>query len=150
MRYPFIAIKKNNKLIQPLGFFKKILYSSEIIHAIIKKEYKIRPLSGYYFEKSDYIFKDYILNLYNKRIEAKNNNNKQQETILKKALVSIYGRFGITFDNPSILLTDDIDKIYNLENKIKINKINNKYMVKYIPNKMQIIKNKKILRPRID
>jgi hypothetical protein len=150
MRYPFIALKRKNKLIQPLGTFIKTLYSGEIIQAIKNKEYKIKPLSGYYFEKSDYIFKEYILNFYKKRVEAKKNNNKKEEIILKKALVSIYGRFGITLDNPSILLTSNIDNIFSLEKKLKITKINNKYLVKYTPNQYEIIKNKKILRPRID
>jgi DNA polymerase elongation subunit (family B) len=149
MRYPTLAIKHNDKIIQPLGEFSGIFYTKEILNCIIHKEYDFKPIEGYYFIKSDYIFKSFIQELYEIRLKAKNNKDLGLEILTKKCLVSLYGRFGIKLD-------DDIINLYEYQyinqiNNIKyINEYDNYCLVKHSPDNLQKSLNNEILKPRID
>ena len=87
---------KNNgiRTVSALGEWSGWYFSEEIFNAI-KYGYKIKIIWGYLFEK-EYIFKDYVNDLY----EIKKNSEKGSSdyTISKLLLNSLYGRFGMSPD----------------------------------------------------
>lgn len=149
MKYPTLSIKYKDKLIQPIGEFKGIFYTKEILDCIINKEYEFIAIEGYYFIESDYIFKDFIESLYNIRLEAKEKKDKGLEILTKKCMVSLYGRFGIKLDDDIIDLYEykEIEKINNIKN---IQEFNEYVLVRHTPDQQNISLNNKILKPRID
>lgn len=157
MKYPTLSIKYqiniNNKevskLIQPLGEFTSVFYTKEILDCIIHQEYEFQAIEGYYFEKSDYIFKDFIEELYDIRLKAKENKDKGLEILTKKCLVSLYGRFGIKLDDDIINLYD-YNEVKKINNPKEIKEFNDYALVKYTPDLIDIELNNKILKPRID
>lgn len=154
MKYPTLSIKyeieNNSKLIQPLGEFIGTFYTKEILDCIINKEYEFIAIDGYYFKKSDYIFKNFIEELYDIRLKAKENKDKGLEILTKKCLVSLYGRFGIKLDDDITNIYDinEVEKIKNIKGKIQEHE--NYAIIKHSPDETEISLNNKILKPRID
>jgi DNA polymerase type B, organellar and viral len=72
---------------------KRFFLFSEEIYNAMKYGYKFEILRGYIFEK-DFIFSDYIKDLYS----IKENHNKALYLISKLLLNSLYGRFGMNYD----------------------------------------------------
>lgn len=96
------------KTMAPLGTWKGWYFSEEIKLAM-NNGYEIEILNGYLFEKG-YIFKDYVLDLYN--IKNKSSKDDPWYIISKLLLNSLYGRFGM---DPVLtkhaLLTDPVEII---------------------------------------
>jgi hypothetical protein len=149
MRYPTLSIKKDGKLIQPLGEFSGVFYSKEILDCIQNNDYEFKAIEGFYFTEEEYIFKDFIDNLYNIRIQAKNNKDIGLDTLTKKCMVSLYGRFGIKLDDDIINLYEYQD-VYNIENIKSIEEFENFALIKHSPDLLTVSLNNKILKPRID
>lgn len=155
MKYPTLSIKyqindkEDSKLIQALGEFTSVFYTKEILDCIQNQEYEFIPIEGYYFEKSDYIFKDFIEELYEIRLKAKQNKDKGLEILTKKCLVSLYGRFGIKLDDDIINLYD-YNEVKTINNPKEIKEFEEYTLVKYSPDTINKELNNKILKPRID
>jgi hypothetical protein len=81
-------------LISPIGRWTSVYYYKEIIKAI-ELGYKIEFKKGLKYEREDYIFKDYVDDIYKLRNENKNN---PLGSICKLLLNSLYGRFGMKID----------------------------------------------------
>jgi hypothetical protein len=92
MYIPFL-IKYDTKygLTNPLGTWKGIYFSEEIKYAL-KLGYRFEYIKGYEFQKKN-IFKDFVINLYDKRLKHK---NKPMEFIIKLIMNSLYGRLGMS------------------------------------------------------
>ncbi|KAL4341478.1 hypothetical protein GQ457_08G030630 [Hibiscus cannabinus] len=136
---PFLPYrdKKNNTLIFPTGKFVGVYYSEELKFAI-KEGYSIMPLSGYLFENTHSSpFGSFVSTIYEKRQEAKKNNNDAQSYVYKILMNSLYGRFGI---NPKCSITEICDeerfhKILEMTGLIKGEKISeNNYIAVYWQN----------------
>jgi DNA polymerase type B, organellar and viral len=91
---PIIQTKVKERTISPLGKWRDFLFSEEIYNAI-KYGYKFEILRGYIFDK-DYIFKEYIRDLY--IIKEKHNKSHPLYLISKLLLNSLYGKFGMNYD----------------------------------------------------
>jgi len=93
--HPILQIHHKTKdgirTISPLGTWEGMYFSEELYNAE-KYGYKFEILWGYTFEKG-YIFKDYIDNLYNLRLQYSKDN--PMNLICKLLLNSLYGRFGM-------------------------------------------------------
>lgn len=89
-------------LVFPTGRWIGHYYSEELKFAVTQG-YKILPLRGYIFEKSDSPFQDFIGDLYESRLEAKKAGNESLSFVYKILMNSLYGRFGI---NPTSVMTE--------------------------------------------
>jgi DNA polymerase family B len=93
--YPILQIYHNSKdglrTIAPLGEWEGIYFSEELYNAE-KYGYKFEVLWGYIFE-SDYIFKDFVDNIYILRLNYPKSD--PMNYIAKLLLNSLYGRFGM-------------------------------------------------------
>lgn len=76
----------------PLGTWEMMIYSEEMINAM-KYGYKFEILRGYYFESKDIIFRNYITELYNLRLNY--DKGHPMNFIAKILMNSLYGRFGM-------------------------------------------------------
>lgn len=81
---------KNHGLIAPLGKWRGVYFSEEIKYAL-KFGYKFQYIKGYSFSKIS-PFKDYVTDIYSKRI---NSNNKSLNLVYKLLLNTLYGRLGM-------------------------------------------------------
>jgi DNA polymerase elongation subunit (family B) len=86
-----IKTKDGIRIISPLGSWEGMYFSEELYNAQ-KFGYKFEILWGYTFQKG-FIFKDYIDNLYNLRLQYPKDN--PMNLICKLLLNSLYGRFGM-------------------------------------------------------
>ncbi|MCS7231670.1 MAG: DNA polymerase [Elusimicrobiota bacterium] len=75
--------------------------------------YNYEIIEGIEFEKKGFIFKDYINDLYNKRIEAKKSNNRVLDYVMKLMLNSLYGKFGQTRVKKTYITEYQVDYLYN-------------------------------------
>ena len=92
MKYPVLPYRKDGKLIFPIGKMRGTWNNNEIRLAL-DKGYKIKELhKQIYYTKSDYLFRDYISSLYNKRLEYKKQDSPM-ELVQKLLMNSIYGKF---------------------------------------------------------
>lgn len=109
------------------------IYWSELLKKSREYGYKIEILGGYQFEKGENIFKDFILNLYDKRLEAKKENKSSFHLIYKLILNSLYGRFGMKqlLSRVEFIEEKDLQETYLKKRFSFIEKINDKYLIKY-------------------
>lgn len=104
---PPLPLKINDKLIFPIGEFTSWFILPEFKYAIeneLLEDYKIFEL--YVFE-SDRIFDEFIKDLYNKRLEAKQKGNKALDLIYKLLMNSSYGKFGEKTEKERIKLLSE-------------------------------------------
>ncbi len=92
---PFLYLKLNklffiNSDVQDYIFYLNS-YELDVLDEL-KIRYKI--LEGIEFEEKDFIFKDFINELYEQRKKAKDENNAVMDYILKIIMNSLYGKFG--------------------------------------------------------
>ncbi len=78
-------------LICPAGRWTGVYYYKEVLKAI-ELGYHIEIIKGVQYEKEDYIFSNFVNDLYNLRIKNKNNS---KNIICKLLMNSLYGRFGM-------------------------------------------------------
>jgi hypothetical protein len=88
----FVPVKINNRNIYPVGTFDCYLTTEELKFAL--QHQKINNVYCLLTYASGYIFKDYVSYMYEKRIEAYEENNKPMYAIIKLLLNSLYGKFG--------------------------------------------------------
>jgi hypothetical protein len=126
LMHPILQTHVNTKAglrtIAGVGTYHDMVFSHSMDIAI-KAGYKIEILWGYTFEKG-YIFKDYVNDLYNLRLEYPKSD--PMNYIAKINLNSLYGKFGMRDDFDQIKIIDqlELDKLLN----------ENKYLIKDIIN----------------
>jgi len=138
--YPILQIHHNNRTVSPLGNWEGMYFSEELYNAE-KFGYKFEILWGYIFDK-DYIFKDYINDLYNIRLNYPKSD--PMNLTAKLLLNSLYGRFGMNnnFNTLEFVNQGRFEKLTNNSNiKIEnITQLGSKYLVSYNGNKMDVDK----------
>jgi len=97
------------RTIAPLGKWEGWYFSEELFNAI-KFGYKIEIVRGYLFKKGE-IFKDYVSDLYNIRLNYPKTD--PMNLTAKLLLNSLYGRFGMNdqFNEIEILNQEDFDDL---------------------------------------
>jgi len=105
-------VNGSEKFIFPTGRFKGRWSTIELEYA---RSLGVKILStgeGYIFSNGGFIFKDFIKELYDIRLKAKETDNKVDDILAKLLMNSCYGRFGlnrerenIVFDNGEVGLT---------------------------------------------
>jgi len=118
LKYPFLVYRDSDEtLISPLGTWSGIYFSEEINYAK-GLGYTFEYLGGYFYPSEEYIFKDFVDDLYDMRLKYKKNTGLNKTC--KLLLNSLYGKFGTKFENTKteIVFIDDpkYDEIV-IENK---------------------------------
>jgi len=139
--HPILQIHHNNRTVSPLGNWEGMYFSEELYNAE-KYGYKFEILWGYTFDK-DYIFKDYINDLYNIRLNYPKSD--PMNLTAKLLLNSLYGRFGMhnNFNTLEFVNQGRFEKLTNNSNiKIEnITQLGSKFLVSYNNgNKMDVDK----------
>lgn len=99
LHIPIIGVKHDDKLLFPIGNFETYVTSAEIEFAE-SYGYKFECISGYWFTSSDYIFKDFISDLYKLRQESLP--NSVMNVLTKLIMNSSYGKFSIRTNRENI------------------------------------------------
>lgn len=81
------------KLFFPTGHFTGY-WDNHLLRKAKDLGYKITPTKTFSFQKTDYIFKGFVDDLYKRRMEAKAEGNKTKDIICKLQLNSCYGKTG--------------------------------------------------------
>lgn len=129
-----LRTKKNNKqtrTLSPLGKWRGV-YTSEELYNAENYGYKFKIINGYLFKK-DYIFKEYVDELY--AIKENSNKNSTDYLIAKLLLNSLYGRLGMNpqMETNLIILNDESNyyiKKYEISNVIDLK--NGKELVTFL------------------
>lgn len=103
---PLLPVKLNG-LKFPAGDFKNVYDSSEILEAQKNKNYNVKVENGFYFLKSERIFKKYVNYYYSLKLKSKKNNDKAGYMIAKYFLNSLYGKFAQRRQKEIIIYCDD-------------------------------------------
>lgn len=89
---PMFGVKHHNRLIFPVGTFRVILTTQELIRAITTGSViKIYSLSVY---RRQFIFGEYVDYFYNQRLAFKREGKNVYAYLCKKMLNHLYGKFG--------------------------------------------------------
>lgn len=71
------------------------IYWSELLKASREYGYKINVIGGFNFEKGKKVFDSFVIDIYEKRLEAKKKGLSSLQYIFKLILNSLYGRMGM-------------------------------------------------------
>ena len=94
---PVYPLKLNENLIFPVGEFKTVLSTPEIIYGFENDLLiDVGEIAAYYMED---IFSDYVEFFYRKRLEAREEDNKVYDLLFKLFMNSLYGKFGQKSEN---------------------------------------------------
>jgi hypothetical protein len=105
----YLPVKKDGKLIFPIGEFSGCWNFNELNFAIEQKVVKIKSIEWVvYSEGMDSIFKTYITDLYRKRITS---NNDFEKFRIKIFMNSLYGKFAQRVKEDEIYLSN-VDEQY--------------------------------------
>ena len=97
------------RTIAPVGKWNGVYFSEELYNAIEKNsKHSFKTKRGFLF-RQDYLFKEYVENLYELRISSPK--NSPLNIIAKLLLNSLYGRFGMNPEKANhIILSDNTEK----------------------------------------
>ena len=120
---------KNHGLVAPLGKWSGIYFSEEIKYAL-KFGYKFKYIKGFSFSKIS-PFKEYVNDIYNKRI---NSNNKSLNLVYKLLLNTLYGRLGMKSikSKTKFVTGEQLNHIALTRDIITSKQINNLFLVEFI------------------
>lgn len=96
------------KLLFPCGYIDGIWSVAELKNAVEHYGVKIiRVKSGYKCENIGNPFSEFILEMYNRRLEAKANKDEVTDIICKLTMNSLYGRFGLRKDRENFAFDEN-------------------------------------------
>jgi DNA polymerase type B, organellar and viral len=89
---PAYALRKDKKVLFPIGTFNTFLCTEGLRYAIAHN-HLLEVIRAYYYEK-EWIFQDYVDYFYELRKHYKSENNYEYEQFCKYLLNTLYGKFG--------------------------------------------------------
>jgi len=133
-----IKTKDGIRTIAPVGIWTDMLFSEEIKNAK-KFGYTFEILSGYTF-KSDFVFKDFITDLY--QLRTNYDKSDPMNYIAKIIMNSLYGRFGMddNFINTTIVPKEDYNNFEKLNpnNILDVQLLGDNYLVSCRDDKVEL------------
>lgn len=90
--YPPLPYRGKSKLLFPCGNWQGFYFNNEVRGYIGIKGVDIKLCSGFHYQKAMPIFKKFILDLYDKRLNAE---TEIEKTIYKGLMNRLYGRFAL-------------------------------------------------------
>jgi hypothetical protein len=113
MKFPILPYRQDSKLIFPYGFLKGFYTHVEIREALSLGAKLIEIGKSFYYTKTHYPFREYIEELYEKRLNYQKDKN-QMEKIVKLFMNSLYGKFAQKYDNVKVMKHIDSCTIHDL------------------------------------
>lgn len=110
---PDIALKKDGKLIFPVGKLEGYLTTYEVKSLI--DDGRLVDISDITVYLNDYIFRDFINYFYDLKQKASMESDETNKQFAKLMLNSLYGKFGQRIRNTKIVKTNDSDESLTLE-----------------------------------
>ena len=117
LEFPLIMLNHNHSSIQPVGYFRQVVWSKEILYCLenYPTKYQFKVISALYFKETDFIFEEFIDNIYNMKLKYEPLNQ-----FLTLFIHSLYGTLGMIkdsnftniiniFDENNFVNRDDID-----------------------------------------
>jgi hypothetical protein len=102
--YPLLPITVDKKMMffddKKEGWYTNV--ELRYLRGLHSNDITVEPIKSIVTDRADYIFKDYVLDLYAKRQEAKAAGNKVMDLTCKLLLNSLYGKFGQRMDHTKI------------------------------------------------
>jgi hypothetical protein len=110
-------------------------YTSVLLQKASEMGIKINVHGGYKFDKIKGLFNNYVDHNYNLKLESKINGNKGLYQLSKLMLNSLYGRFGLKYNNAiTKFVNEEESKEIHLKYRVLQNhSINNLEYIKYLP-----------------
>lgn len=109
---PAYAIKRNGKLVFPIGIFKAVLHNEDILHAI-KSGHILHCYDCAVYEARN-IFDQYVEFFYNLKVRYTKEHNNSWRFITKLFLNSLYGKFGQRETTREMIGESESDDIFRL------------------------------------
>ena len=103
---PPLPVKKDERLIFPVGEFKGYWTKYELEYAISIGCEILEYYEGAVFQNAGYIFKEFIETLYQMRLDAKAKGDNVTQMAMKLIMNSCYGRMGINKERSKIIIDD--------------------------------------------
>jgi hypothetical protein len=134
-KYPPIPVRTEAGLTHPVGIVECTVAGIELIHAVEKYNCRIIKIPwGVYFKASNEPFKEYVHTLYNKRLQAKKDQNIALSEVLKLFMNSLYGGFA---QHAAVFMcgvieashVEDLEKVHGVEMDLTLD--NNYHLVSY-------------------
>jgi len=97
IKIPLLPFRTKDKLLFPVGTFVGTYTHLELRKALTLGYEIIEYYGGHYYTNTISIFKDFVEDNYNKRLELKKDKNPMEYTV-KIILNSLYGKFGQRYD----------------------------------------------------
>jgi len=123
MKFPFLPSRIGGKLIFATGHIEGVYTHVEILKAL-ELGYVIKEIKEtLYYKKTFYPFKEYVIDMYNKRIELKAKGDPN-ELVYKLCLNSLYGKFAskelseTVFFNKKFLSDEEIESVRKNDNTL--------------------------------
>jgi DNA polymerase type B, organellar and viral len=128
-----ITCRYKDGIVSCPSFPFKGIYFSELLKESIKYGYQIECLGVYKFNKGYNIFNNFIETIFNKRMEAKFNNNLTLDKVYKLILNSLYGRLGIKeIENKTVIVNKEKgNELLNKKNILLVTEFQDKVLIKY-------------------
>ena len=118
LRVAIIRNRENNEIVFPRRPFKRLIFTEEIKEAI-KYGYSFEPDYTFQFKRGKDVFKDYVLEHYEEKANAKDNLTRNTA---KLKLNTLYGKFGMK----------DVESHMKIVDSKQLAKINNEYNIETI------------------
>lgn len=121
MKYPLLPMRIEGKLIFPTGRIEGVFTHIEIRRALELGYELLKIQEQLIYKKTWYPFREYVNDLYEKRMKYKKEKNKM-ELVYKLLLNSLYGKFGqknlteTVFFNKEFLTEEQIEKVHQNPN----------------------------------
>jgi hypothetical protein len=131
MHKPFLTVHDEERgLISPLGCWSGVYFSEEIKYALTLG-YTFEYIEAMEFDKVK-PFVEFIPYIYKKRLESKT--NPGLNLIYKLLMNSLYGRFGMKYENKSSVIGPEklIHQAFLTKSNVTYRKINNMYLISYV------------------
>jgi hypothetical protein len=113
---------KKGKLFFPLNDTDENIYYLNSYELDLLEEmgfYNYEVIEGVEFLNKGFIFRDFVQELYPKRVQAKTDGNRALEYTLKLMLNSLYGKFGQTPERKKYLTTEQVEELFEKVRKIE-------------------------------
>lgn len=111
---PVYGIRRNGKIIFPIGKLKTVLPTGSLKYAI--EHDHIKKINTVVYYEWGYIFKDYVEYFYNLKSKYKAEGNEVYTRIVKIFLNSLYGKFGQKNSVDEVTYNEDNEGYYRIEN----------------------------------
>ena len=117
MFIPPLPVRHNKSLLFPVGKIKEGVYNSVDIRLLFEMGGSCDLIYGYYWKKSDFIFKKFVNKYYPIKVKAKKNKDLGEYERAKRMLNTGYGKYAQKNELESFIKIDNREDLFIYEKK---------------------------------